>query len=212
MPPRLSWTPFLGLFNRHRNFRAGKVQRQSSLPVHRGLPLALPGHKPTTPPGHWPRHPGHEVHSAALARKLAQWLRVPNGCRKLADVVGREHGNVHRSDSLGAATAVRLLDRCDAWGRPQHYAEIPLACECASRGRTGRELDDYTPAARLSPLLTSARVVHSWALAAEAQHVGARAGNRFARRRRRRGARLRRPKRASAPTTATRARRRSASR
>ena len=79
--------------------------------------LGLPVHdlgKGTTPPDQWPRHLGHEGRSAALARRLAERLRVPTDCRELADVVAREHGNVHRSGSLdagGRAAAVRALRR-----------------------------------------------------------------------------------------------------
>jgi tRNA nucleotidyltransferase (CCA-adding enzyme) len=123
--------------------------------------------KGTTPPEQWPRHHGHEVRSAALARAVAERLRVPNDCRELADVVAREHGNVHRSGSLGAAAVVRLFDRCDAWRRPQRFAEILQACECDSRGRTGREHDTYGPATRLPPLLAAARAVDSAGLAAD---------------------------------------------
>ncbi len=123
--------------------------------------------KGTTPPEAWPRHHGHEARSATLARAVADRLRVPNDCRELADVVAREHGNVHRSGSLGAAAVVRLFDRCDAWRRPQRFAEILQACECDSRGRTGREHDAYGPAERLPPLLAAARAVDSAAIAAD---------------------------------------------
>ena len=33
---------------------------------------------------------------------------------ELADVVAREHGNVHRSGELGAAALMRLFERCAA--------------------------------------------------------------------------------------------------
>ena len=36
---------------------------------------------------------------------LCERLRVPTDCRELADVVAREHGNIHRSGELGAAAA-----------------------------------------------------------------------------------------------------------
>jgi tRNA nucleotidyltransferase (CCA-adding enzyme) len=41
---------------------------------------------------------------------------------ELAEVVAREHGNIHRSGELGAAALVRLLERCDAIRKPQRFA------------------------------------------------------------------------------------------
>ena len=124
--------------------------------------------KGTTAPADWPRHFGHEARSAELARAVADRWRVPNDCRELADVVAREHGNVHRSAALGGAAVVRLFERCDAFRRPQRFADVLLACECDWRGRAGREDVPYQPAARLPPLLAAARAVDSAAVAAEA--------------------------------------------
>ena len=53
--------------------------------------------KGTTPADVLPRHIGHEERSVKLVRALCERLRVPVDCRELAEVVAREHGNVHRS-------------------------------------------------------------------------------------------------------------------
>jgi len=144
-----------------------------------GAPLpvrwACLGHdlgKGTTPPAEWPRHIGHEIRSAKLVRKLGQRLRVSVECSELADVVAREHGNVHRSGDLGAAALLRLLERCDALRRPQRFADLLLACECDARGRLGREHDVYGPARRLPPLLQAALAVDSAAVAGPALERG----------------------------------------
>ena len=84
-----------------------------------------------------------------LLRDVSERLRVPNDCRELADVVAREHGNIHRSASLGAAALVRLLERCDAFRKPQRFRQILLACECDARGRAGRAGEPYPQAQRL---------------------------------------------------------------
>ena len=114
--------------------------------------------KGTTPRDLWPRHIGHEQRSARLARSLGERLRVPTDCRELAEVVAREHGNVHASGTLGAAALVRLLERCDAWRRPQRFAELLLACECDARGRTGLQDRAYPQRARLSEALRLTQV------------------------------------------------------
>ncbi len=125
-----------------------------------GAPLtvrfACLGHdlgKGTTNPDVLPRHIGHEERSARLLKGLCERLRVPLDCRELADVVAREHGNIHRSDDLGAAALVRLLERCDAIRKPQRFAEVLQACACDVRGRLGREDEDYPQARRLQHVL-----------------------------------------------------------
>ena len=125
--------------------------------------------KGSTPRELLPRHLGHEARSAKLAGQLGERLRVPNDCRELAEVVAREHGNVHASLALGAAALVRLFDRCDAWRRPQRFAELLLACECDARGRTGREDRVYEPRIRLARLLQAALGADTSAAANQAQ-------------------------------------------
>jgi tRNA nucleotidyltransferase (CCA-adding enzyme) len=57
---------------------------------------------------HWPRE-----RSAKLLRRLCERWRVPVECRELAEVVAREHGNIHRSWTLagGAAAPAGTLRR-----------------------------------------------------------------------------------------------------
>jgi tRNA nucleotidyltransferase (CCA-adding enzyme) len=129
--------------------------------------------KGTTPPAEWPRHIAHEARSATLARQVADRLRVPNDCRELADVVAREQGNVHRSHTLNAAAVVRLLDRCDAWRRPQRFEQALVACECDARGRTGLEDRDYPQRERLLRALRAAQAVDAGAAVAAAAAAGA---------------------------------------
>jgi tRNA nucleotidyltransferase (CCA-adding enzyme) len=129
--------------------------------------------KGTTPREQWPRHIGHEQRSVKLGQALAERLRVPGDCRELADVVAREHGNVHQSAGLGAEALLRLLDRCDALRRPQRFAQVLQACECDARGRTGREEDAYPPATALPPVLRAALAVDTAAVAAAAAERGA---------------------------------------
>ena len=109
--------------------------------------------KGTTAPEQWPRHLGHEGRSAALARAVAERLRVPADCRELAELTAREHGNVHRSGELSAAAVLRLLERCDALRRPERFAGLLLACECDMRGRLGYEDRPYPPRQRLAAAL-----------------------------------------------------------
>ena len=139
----------------------------AALPVR----FACLGHdlgKGTTPADVLPRHIGHEERSVRLVRQVAARLRVPADCRELAEVVAREHGNVHRSGDLGAAALVRLLERCDAFRKPARFDEVLLACECDARGRLGLADTAYPQRARLRAAQAAAQAVDTAEVAAAA--------------------------------------------
>ena len=127
--------------------------------------------KGTTPAEILPKHIGHEERSARLLREVCDRLRIPTECRELADVVAREHGNIHRSDEFGAAALVRLLERCDAFRKPQRFDLVLLACECDARGRLGLEEKPYPQRARLLAALAAAQAVATHEIAAQAQQA-----------------------------------------
>jgi tRNA nucleotidyltransferase (CCA-adding enzyme) len=124
--------------------------------------------KATTPADMLPRHIGHEQRSAKLLRGLSDRLRVPSACRDLADVVAREHGNIHRSGELGAAALLRLFERCDAIRKPERFAQAVLACECDARGRLGRREAEYPQGPRLLGALAAASAVETQGISAQA--------------------------------------------
>jgi tRNA nucleotidyltransferase (CCA-adding enzyme) len=126
--------------------------------------------KGTTPANVLPRHIGHEARSVTLLEGVCSRLRVPSDCRELAVVVAREHGNIHRSAELGAEATVRLLERCDAFRRPERFAEVLLACEADARGRLGFEDQPYAPSRRLRQALYNASAIDAGAIA---QHCAA---------------------------------------
>ena len=93
--------------------------------------------KGVTPPGLWPRHHDHEARGVDLVRALSERIRVPADCRDLAVAVARDHGKVHRALELRPGTLVELLERIDAFRRPERFEEFLQACECDFRGRPG---------------------------------------------------------------------------
>jgi tRNA nucleotidyltransferase (CCA-adding enzyme) len=129
--------------------------------------------KGTTPADVLPRHIGHEERSVRLLAAICKRLRVPTECAELAQVVAREHGNIHRSGTLGADAVVRLLERCDAIRKPERFAQITLACECDARGRLGLTENPYPQAARLNQALRAALSVATDSIAAYAISTGA---------------------------------------
>jgi len=105
--------------------------------------------KGTTPADVLPRHIGHEGRSVKLLQKVCERLRVPTEGKELAEVVAREHGNIHRSADLKAEAMMRLLERCDAIRQAERFERVLQACECDARGRLGFEEAAYPQAARL---------------------------------------------------------------
>ncbi|WPB56370.1 multifunctional CCA addition/repair protein [Xylophilus sp. GOD-11R] len=130
--------------------------------------------KGTTPADVLPRHIGHEGRSARLLGPLCDRLRVPLACRATADVVAREHGNIHRSEGFDAAAVLRLLERCDALRRPERFADVLLACECDARGRLGLDDSPYPQRERLARAQAAAQAVDTAPVAAAAAAAGAR--------------------------------------
>ena len=124
--------------------------------------------KGTTPADILPRHLGHEGRSVQLLQAVNARLRVPNDCRELADVVAREHGNIHGSGNFGASAVLRLLGRCDAWRKPQRFTEVLLACECDARGRLGFSDQPYPQGVRLQRALSLGQAVDTARVSAEA--------------------------------------------
>ena len=133
--------------------------------------------KGTTPADILPRHIGHEDRSVRLLQEVSARLRVPTECRQLAEVVAREHGNIHRSADLDAAAVVRLLQRCDAFRKPQRFAEVLLACECDARGRLGFEVAPYPQRAALLQALQAALSIATHLIASEAKDTPDRVKN-----------------------------------
>jgi tRNA nucleotidyltransferase (CCA-adding enzyme) len=127
--------------------------------------------KGRTPEEHWPRHHGHEGMGPRLINELSKRLRVPTDCRDLAVMTAREHGNVTRALELRPNTIVTLLERCDAFRKPERFAQMLLAAECDARGR-GHETHelrfrDYPQSEYLLRALAAARAVNAGAIAGQ---------------------------------------------
>ncbi len=129
--------------------------------------------KGNTPPDVLPRHLGHEERSARLLKGLCERLRVPTDCRELADVMAREHSNIHRSTDASAGALVRLLERCDALRKPERFAEVLLACECDARGRLNFQDAPYPQRQRLLDVLAVMQAIDTKTIATDAMAAGA---------------------------------------
>ena len=134
------------------------AQQGYSLPV-RFAALTHDLGKGATAPELWPRHHGHEAKSVDLVRILCERIRVSADCRDLAIAVARDHGNVHRALELRSATVIELLERVDAFRRPQRFETFLQACECDFHGRPGWEAKPYPQADYLQQALQAAQTI-----------------------------------------------------
>ena len=121
--------------------------------------------KGLTPRERWPDHRGHELAGVAAVRAVSARLRVPVECRELALTVTRWHGLAHRADRLDAPGLLELLERCDAFRRPERLHAFLQACAADFHGRPGWETRTYPQAERLNRALEAARRVDAGALA-----------------------------------------------
>lgn len=102
--------------------------------------------KATTQKSKLPRHPGHEERGIKLIKSMAKRLPLPTACRELGSLASEFHTHCHRAFELRASTVLKVLDRTDAFRRPERFEKFLLACEADARGRTGLEDRDYPQA------------------------------------------------------------------
>ena len=67
---------------------------------------------------------------------------------------------------------MRLLERCDAFRRPERFLQMLAACECDATGRRGFEERPYPQRARLAQALQVAQQVDARAASAQAIERG----------------------------------------
>ncbi|MFN7096824.1 MAG: multifunctional CCA addition/repair protein, partial [Gammaproteobacteria bacterium] len=99
--------------------------------------------KALTPPKYWPSHHGHEEGGVPVIQALCQRLKIPNDYRDLAFLVSRHHGMVHRIFECKPNTIIKLLEKTDAFRRPERFDAFLLACMADFRGRTTFEDKPY---------------------------------------------------------------------
>lgn len=99
--------------------------------------------KALTPRAEWPSHIGHEARGVAPTRELCERLRTPKAVRELAVLATEMHGRVHKACEMRASTLVDLLDRMDAFRRPERFRDVLTVCHADAQGKPGHEADPY---------------------------------------------------------------------
>jgi tRNA nucleotidyltransferase (CCA-adding enzyme) len=125
--------------------------------------------KGTTNPADLPSHPGHEQRGQKLIKKMAERLPLPRACRDLGMVAAEYHTHCHRALELRDDTVVRVLEKTDAFRRPQRFEQFLLACKADARGRTGFENRDYPQADHMRTALAAASTVDAAGIASSVE-------------------------------------------
>jgi tRNA nucleotidyltransferase (CCA-adding enzyme) len=126
--------------------------------------------KGTTPRQDLPSHPAHEIRGVKLIRRMDERLPIPKACRDLAVLVAEFHTHCHRALELRCTSIVKLLEKCDAFRRPERFEQFLIACEADARGRAGLENKPYPQADFLRSAFAAACAINTGDIAA--QHSG----------------------------------------
>lgn len=118
----------------------------SEEPVVRFAALVHDLGKATTPRHILPKHIGHEQRSVELVNSMSDRLHVPLAFRELACLAAEFHAFTHRAYELRPTTVLKVLNRVDAFRRPERLEKFLLVCEADFRGRTGFEERAYPQA------------------------------------------------------------------
>ena len=126
--------------------------------------------KATTASDVLPSHPGHERRGAELIRELARRLPIPRAWRDLGILVAEYHTHCHRALELRPQTVLKVLEKSDAFRRPERFELFLLTCEADARGRLGLEDRAYPQVDYLRQALDAALTVDAGKIAE--QHSG----------------------------------------
>ncbi|MEO8000292.1 MAG: multifunctional CCA addition/repair protein [Arenimonas sp.] len=115
--------------------------------------------KALSPKDELPKHIGHEKSGLVPLADLCLRFKVPVDYRDLADIVCREHLNIHRLDEMKASTVHDLIARCDGFRKPERIDQLALVCEADKRGRLGLQDSAYPSRELLNKLHAAAMSV-----------------------------------------------------
>jgi len=145
-----------------------QAEALSASPAVRFAALVHDLGKADTPAERLPSHPGHERKSVSRIRALCGRYPVPKAYRDLAVIVAEYHTHCHKALELRPGTVLKVLEKADAFRRPERFEEFLVTCEADARGRLGLETRNYPQADYLRGALTAAADIDAAQIAAEA--------------------------------------------
>ncbi|MGB5292152.1 MAG: multifunctional CCA addition/repair protein [Lysobacterales bacterium] len=112
--------------------------------------------KGITPTEELPSHRGHEVAGVPLVDAVCHRFKVPNAVHDLARKVCLLHLRCHRMLEVRPLTALRLLEKLDAFRQPALLPDFVAACEADYRGRKGLQDRPYPQGEHLKRVFQTA--------------------------------------------------------
>ncbi len=85
--------------------------------------------KNLTPFTQWPNHDGYQEAGVKLIQQLCTRYRASSHFRELAILANRFHENIYHAQQLNAEEILTLLQKTDAFRRPERFREFLLICE-----------------------------------------------------------------------------------
>lgn len=113
--------------------------------------------KAHTPGNVLPKHLEHEGNGVAPVKAFCQRLKVPSSWQALAMINCAEHLNIHRVQAMRAGSVVGLLERLDAFRRPERVPVLAAACAADKQGRLGLYGQSYPQGEVLKKALAAAQ-------------------------------------------------------
>ena len=107
--------------------------------------------------------------SSDAVSALCERVKAPGDCRDLALLSHRHSEALRRAPSLRAPDLLGLIERCDAFRRPERFEELLALCACAERGQHGWVPIPYLPGAVLRRALAAAQQVDGGVVASQGE-------------------------------------------
>jgi tRNA nucleotidyltransferase (CCA-adding enzyme) len=107
--------------------------------------------------------------SSNAVSELSERIKPPGECRDLALLAHRQADALKRSPRASAPELLSLLERCDAFRRPERFRELLAVAACAERGERGWGQVPYPPAAVLRSALRAAAGVDAGTIASQGE-------------------------------------------
>jgi tRNA nucleotidyltransferase (CCA-adding enzyme) len=124
--------------------------------------------KADSPPEHLPSHYRHVERGLTRVHAVCNRFGVPGDFRDFALLATAELERVHRAAEMRAGSIAAMLERVDAYGRPERFRNLLSLCACDYRAFPGQAGLPYPKAFLLDKALQAALAVDP-ALLAEAE-------------------------------------------
>ncbi len=116
-----------------------RVSMETMNPLTRFAMLCHDLGKGITPRSDWPHHLRHNELGVAPLKAMCDRIRVPSTYSELAYIVVLYHSYMHHLYRKGPGGVVDLLEKLDAFRRPERVKPFVQCCKCDFLGRKGFE-------------------------------------------------------------------------